>query len=339
MTLSVSLEATVFNKSQIVVEILLLAILSYLLLKVSISLFEILMFFLMIIVSIYALYTMSYVVSIILIKTMTLPLMSIIVFYQYRLSSKSIHIIFFLCLSLVLLQIVIGYLPIPIEIMAKDYSVTEETTKNTILESRPLGLFLSEHQSAFFLAIMFIGYAFKRNLFLLDLLLLYKTGVGTSLFALLAHKIFRIIKPLKLLIYSNWIISILGILILFFLINFLEEFLILILNSYFLDLYTSSIPIFKQISNYDYIKSFLKFFPTDVSFKQMDQSFAMPEIGYLYFFLNYGVLYTCGILYMFLTKLPSWRVFILITLIHYSLILYPIMIYVMIRFQKEDSNI
>ena len=339
MTLSISLEATVFNQSQIVVETLLLAILLYLMFKITISLSEILMFVLVIFLSIYCLNTMSLVSAIILIKMTVLPLISIIVFYRYRLSSRLIHIVFFLCLSVIFLQIIVGHLPIPIEIMAKDYSATEEYSRNTILESRPLGLFLSEHQSAFFLAIMFIGYAFKRNLFMLDLLLLYKINVGTALFSLLTHKFVRFIKPLKLLIHSNWTVSVIGLLILIFLIIFFREFLLLILDSFFKDLYFSSLPIFNQVSDYNYISGYLKLFPTDISSKQVDPSFAMPEIGYLIFLFNFGVLYTFGILYIFLTKLPSWRVFILLTLFHVTMISYPLFIYAMIRFQREDNNI
>ena len=114
MTLSVILEATIFNSSQILVEILLLTILFYLLIKVSISLFEIFMLIFMIFVSTYAFYSMSLIPAIILIKTMSLPLLAIIIFFKYELRSKLIHVIFFLCLSVVFLQIIIGYLPIPI---------------------------------------------------------------------------------------------------------------------------------------------------------------------------------------------------------------------------------
>ena len=96
--------------------------------------------------------------------------------------------------------------------------------------------------------------------------------------------------------------------------------------------------IFKQITDYDYMKKIFTLLPANIHLIEKDL-YHMPEIGYLNFCLNYGVLYTFGILYMFLNKLPSWRIFILLTLIHYSLILYPIMIYVMIKFQREHNRI
>ena len=65
-----------------------------------------------------------------------------------------------------------------------------------LLESRPIGLFLSEHGSASFLAAFFLALLFLNEL-AIDLFLLFKTGVATPFATLFTAKVLHWNKSVR----------------------------------------------------------------------------------------------------------------------------------------------
>ena len=58
---------------------------------------------------------------------------------------------------------------------------------------------------------------------------------------------------------------------------------------------------------------------------------------YVRYTIDFGAVFSIVFVYLLLMKLPSWRVVILVSLLHYSLIHIPLIIYVMFLFQSEKN--
>jgi hypothetical protein len=113
-------------------------------------------------------------------KQLGLAVFAAIYFRRHATNIISIHIAFIICVALIIFQIFSGYFPFSIGQYMK-YLGSD-------MNSRPLGLFINYHYSAFFIAVYLIGFTKKRNLYFFDFLLLYFIGVRTSLLSYIGQK-------------------------------------------------------------------------------------------------------------------------------------------------------
>lgn len=113
-------------------------------------------------------------------KQLCLAVFAAIYFRRHATNIISIHIAFIICVALIISQIFSCYFPFSIGQYMK-YLGSD-------MSSRPLGLFINYHYSAFFIAVYLIGFTKKRNFYFLNFLLIYFIGVRTSLLSYIGQK-------------------------------------------------------------------------------------------------------------------------------------------------------
>ena len=183
-----------------------------------------------------------------------------------------------------------------------------------LLESRPIGLFLSEHGSASFLAAFFFGFAFSKRTWLLDLFLLFKTGVATPFATLFTAKVLHWNKSVREIFINSFLASILFFCLTIFCIYLLKDTLLEFLLAIDENTYSSGLIIISQMFDSKYLFNFLSIFPGDILGLQYDVG--VPELGYTKYSMEYGLVFFFSFLFILLKKLKSWRIFILISLFH-----------------------
>ena len=195
------LSETTFNKSQIILEICLITLLGFLATKSRYTPFEILILFVNLVVLSSAFIYLGPRESVILAKNTMLAMLSYLVFSRYELKAKPIYLLAFGCATLICVQVFFT--------KRFPFEISEYLIKPAVLmDSRPLGLFLSEHGSAAFLAVVFFGYTFKKHLWFFDLFLLFKTGVATPFITIIIAKILRWHKPVAVLFERHVFLSV-----------------------------------------------------------------------------------------------------------------------------------
>lgn len=319
------LSETTFHLLQIGMEICLILLFSFLALRLKLHLLEftIITFNLILIIFTFAYLDLN--PAIIVAKNLLLCLLAFCVLNRYELKVKPIYYVTLICVALILLQsFVTKRFPIPIG----DYLVNS----HWLLESRPLGLFLAEHNSAYFIASVFFGYCLTKNMWLIDLFLVAKTGVATSFLTLLGAKITRWVKPARQFCEHNLMAPVMVILSVLIVAYFIRDSIIEYL--YLLDPNTGSSAdiVVNQIFDSKYYLNFLSLFPSDILVHE--NTIGVPEIGYARYSVEFGTIFTISYIFLLLKRLRSWRVFILISLLHYSFVHVPLIIYVMFLFQS-----
>lgn len=331
------LSETTLDSAQIVLEIFLCLVLFYLSFKQKYDLVEISILAVNFLVIILSFFLIEINLAVISAKNITLALLSYLVLSRYDLKSEPILILAILCISLILVQVFITK-RYPLEI--QDYLVTSFW----LMESRPLGLFLSEQGSAAFLAVVFFGYTFKKKLWFVDIYILFRTGVATMFLALIGAKLFRWNRTFSRLIETSVFTSV----ILFFaLLIGLYLFKDLFLASLFYvskNSFSSAEIILNQLFNPVLQLNSFRLLPDNLAdfeqtLKMPDLGYTkMPELGYTKYFVEYGAIFFFSMLYLLLKSLKNWRVFLIISIFHFTILHIPLVIYVLFLFQPSSNE-
>ena len=270
-------------------------------------------------------------------KLIGLAVLSAIYFSKRTFYTLRIKILFFLCIFLVFLQRIIGYFPLPISKYLR--TLADET------EGRPLGLFLNYHYTTFFLGVFLIGYTYRRSLKGLDYIILFMTGVLTSFISYLGQKIFNFFnlnkkfKSLK----SQVLLLIIFLLIFALIFNIILNLLV----QFNISSESGLVVIYQMINPITYIRM-LSFFPSDIFNYYEKNTYDYTGLGVGSFelhgnemflvnlFVQSGAILAIAYLYFLLKKAPGFRIFIMLTLLHYSYLLSPLNIYIIFLFSKND---
>ena len=323
------LSETTFNKSQIILEICLITLLGFLAAKSRYTPFEILILFVNLVVLSSAFIYLGPREPVILAKNTILAILIYLVFSRYELKAKPIYLLAFVCAALICVQI-FGSGRFPFEI--SEYLIKPAV----LMDSRPLGLFLSEHGSAAFLAVVFFGYTFKKHLWFFDLFLLFKTGVATPFLTILVAKFIRWCKPISLLCERSASIAVIGFLTTFLILYQLRDIFLWLLHSINKDIAFSAEIILEQMFEPDYYLNFLQFMPGNI--KALENTVGIPEVGFTKYSMDFGGIFLFTFLLLLLNRLSHWRPFILLSLFHITIIHVPIIIYVFFLFQSKQNQ-
>ena len=187
MALILILSQTIFHFTQAFLELTLIFMLTFLLLKRKLKLWEIslLLFILFTQLMSMLIYDSSLYSFMLNTKVAGVVFLSLMYFKDNATSSVSMKLFFVVCLSLVLIQYFItSKFPVPVpQSLIKNLSIYNHP--------QPLGLFLNFHTSAYFLAVYFIGINLTRKLFFIDLIIIWLMAVRTSFLALIGQKVFH----------------------------------------------------------------------------------------------------------------------------------------------------
>jgi hypothetical protein len=272
------------------------------------------------------------------VKQFGLPILTLIYFKRRTDNSIFIHLAFLLCIILLVLQKIIGHFPLP----ASQYMVNLKDE----MEGRPLGLFLNYHFSAFFVSTYLLGYTYQKKSYLIDYFIVSLFGVFTSIFSYAGQKIYNIYfgnrKPLTLV--KQYVIYFLSLFsFLFFIRSMLDSFEVPV-NS------VSGLVIFYQLTDIQtYIRT-LNLLPSDIyEFYNKDlydfsgtkiegYTGAGNEISLIQILVQGGLILGFTFLNFIVKNMSFYRVFILLSLIHYSYLFSPLIIYTMCFFGNNTKS-
>ena len=272
-------------------------------------------------------------------KQFGLAILSILYFRRNSKKSKFIFYTAIVCIFLVFYELLAGSLPFNIR--------PHLSTMRDSYGSRPLGLFLNYHFSSFFLAIFFIGYTLRKRIYLLDFLTLITINAKTNLLAYFIHK-------LSLIRFFNFFVDnykkiIFLLIIIFFLLNIYIDTIIKFFEGYY-GFYSLYIILKQSIELNSYLEA-IYIFPQDLllhlkknslsDFSSLssiiDFSSHASEIEIIRILVQGGIVLAITYLYVFFKTFIKFRIFILITLFHYSFILNPLIIYLLSTFEFNDD--
>ena len=341
MALILILSQTTLHFTQVLLELTLIFMLTFLLLKRKLKLWEISLLLTIIITQLMSMLIYDYSLYSVILNTKVtgIVFLSLLYFKDNATSSISMKLCFVVCLSLVLIQYFItSEFPIPIpESLIKNLSIYNH--------HQPLGLFLNFHTSAYFLAVYFIGINLTRKLFFIDLIIIWLMAVRTSFLALIGQKVFNFagnrfdifkkasVQITLVIVGSLFLLTV--ILPLFF--SFMDMVGMgrgrtttimarLIINP---DLYLDALRYLPM--DYDlYLENFV--YDTGIS---VDSN----ESALISIMIIFGTPIALIFFYLMLKLTPSFRVFILLTLLHFSAILNPLIIYLVFMFENNQRQI
>ena len=338
MTLILILSQTIFHVTQALLELTLIFMLTFLLLKRKLKIWEISLLLFVLGTQLMSMLIYDSSLNTFMLNTKVTGLAFLTLMYcRHNVTvSKSMRVFFVICLSLVLIQFFITS-KFPVNI---DQSIIKNLS--IFNHAQPLGLFLDFHTSSYFLAVFFIGITLTRKLFFIDLFVIWLIGVRTNFLALIGQKAFTIAgKRFYILKKASVHITIVVVGILLLLTVFLPLFFS------FLDatklLSGDSVRIVaKSIINPNQYLDSLYFFPVDyfqhhtnflydVGFGEYRSS----ELALVAIMLMFGTPMALIFLYQMLKFAPYFRVFLLLSTLHYSNILNPLMIYLVFMFENK----
>ena len=345
MSLQIFLSQTVFNFAQQSIEIILIITLVLLLFKKGISTGWLFLFFLFSVVQILSLFVNDVSLTGFMLNTKEygLALLSIAYFKDNSARSYLLYALFITCITLFLYQKFISIsFPIDFSNIHKNLSIFNQT-------SRPLGIFLDFHTSSFFAATFLIGLSIRHKLFLLDVLIIWIVGVKTQLLAIIGQKLITLFTKLSHLFTLYWV-QVIGLFFAMFvlLVYFYPMFIELtdvadMSRGDSLEIMTS------LITNSNVYTSALEFFPRDLDKFNMTDRFyvydssgdiirhSKNELMLIDLFVSNGLILGSIIFFLLTKNIPSFRIFIILTMFHYSNALSPLIIYTMFYFENLGS--
>jgi hypothetical protein len=271
-------------------------------------------------------------------KQFGLSILSLIYFKKNPQRSIFLNVAFISCIILMVVQKIIGHFPIPIQHLI--------TTLKDDFEGRPFGLFLNYHFSAFFVAVFLIGYTYNKRSFLIDYVILFYFGVQTSLISYFGQKQFNFYSKNKKPISLKIII----IYFLFFLFIFLFIVRAILDSIEIPEAAISGLVIFYQLTDINTYTRILNLFPSDIYefYKLSLYNFNGTkvegylgegnEISFIQIIIQGGLILGISFLRFLLININIYRVFILLSLIHYSYLYSPLIIYTMCYFDNLNKK-
>ena len=342
MIISAILSATVFDNIQIMSELLLLIFLFFLVLINKFEKEDIVLLSIFAISNLLSIYYLKPTIWMLNIKQFGLPILTLMYFKRRIDNSILLHLSFIICLLLLVIQKTIGYFPLPVS----QYMVSLKDEMN----GRPLGLFLNYHFSAYFVSIYLLGFSYNRKTYLIDYVIVFFFDVMTSLFSYIGQKIytfyFRNRKPLTLTKQ--------------YFIYFISLFCFLFLLSAILDSLeipegarSGGLVVFYQLTDLQTYIRILHLLPNDIyafynqnlydysGTKIEGYSATGNEISFIQILVQGGLILGLTFLNFILKNISFYRIFILLSLIHYAYMFSPLIIYTMCYFankiKKESS--
>lgn len=319
---------TIFNASQIVIELFLIAILAFKITRLKLSRIDIVLL---------AVLLPTQIVSFILNDIFTFMLnaklfgISILVFIYFKhtyFKTKLIEIVFLINLVVVLHQLFSG------SFFLKDTWFLSQWAGCTTV--RPLGLFLNTHLTGGFVAVYLIYISNMRRLYFLDFVLLFYIH---SLFNLVAYGCQTIanIKGVRYVFkkINTFFIIALIILAVFLLGDHIID-VVTVLN-----LRAPSVKVMvAQITNLQHYKGLLTLYPVNYAdFYSVQQNSFLGvgnEMEIVAIFVKGGIILSLVLLFAFIKHLKHYQMFILVTLFHYGyLINSPLILYMMVTYNHE----
>jgi hypothetical protein len=334
------LSNTIFNYFQIFTEVSLIVLGSFILFKyIKIDKDVLILVLIFSISQIVSFFQNSLLVFFLNFKIFSLPILFLVVFQRFKIRNYLLDSIGFFSIAIILFELFIfDSYPLPVGGFIKHVD---------FINAQPLSFFLNFHFAAFFTAIYLIGKSYKYNFLGMDYLLIYMLGVKTVLFSYFTQQLIfkKNIKYLSRISFKKevFIIFIFAIIILIFLDNisiFMKEYSVK---------YRSFTVIIEQLLSFDFITSMIYLFPADINMAMSEASnitytelgigVVYNEIAIMTYIVQGGLFVFVFYLYVLLKNLSIFRVFILLTLIHYSYILIPLCIAFMFKSQDEYTNI
>ena len=342
MALILILSQTTLEFTQAILELTLIFMLTFLLLKRKLKIWEISLLLFVLITQLMSMLIYDTPLGSFTLNTKVagLAFLSLMYFKDNATSSVSMKLFFVVCLSLVLIQYFntdrVFPFPIP-ESLIKNLSIYNHP--------QPLGLFLDFHTSAYFLALYFIGINLTRKLFFIDLIIIWSMSVRTSFLALIGQKAFNIAgKRFDIFKKTSVQITIVIVGVLLLLTVFLPLFFS------FMDLVgmnrgSSTTIMTRLIINPDLYLDALGFIPID--YNQYLENFVYQtgisqdsnESAFISILVIFGTPVALIFFYFMLNLTPSFRVFILLSLFHFAAILNPLIIYLVFMFENNQRQI
>lgn len=323
------LKETTFHNLQIFLETNLLLMFVFLLFRLKFSPTDFLFLVVTSLIALLSFFTLDIEESIICSKNMLLAASSYLVFKQCRLSAVPIVVFAIVCIALVTLQLFVTK-RFPFEI--QNYL----TGSAWLMDSRPLGLFLSEQTSSAFLAIVFSGFVLSKKTWALGLFILLQSKVSTPIIMLVGHKIVGISKKLRY-VCNNYIFApILLITVASSIIWIFPDWVLMALGVLGQDSVSSAGFIVRQMSSFEYLYHFFRFLPGDIL--SLESTVGVPEVGIYKYFMTYGVVFSLMLLLVLMKSLNVFRVVILLSLTHFTIIHLPFFLYVLHYFQSKSED-
>ena len=331
---------TVYETFQHTCELLLILIFGSFSIHYKLEKTEKILFFIFLFSQIGSFFINDFLIFILNAKQFGLAILSIFYFRRNPKKSKFIFFTVFVCVFLVFFEKFFGSFPFNIR--------PHLSTMKDSFGSRPLGLFLNYHFSSFFLAIFFIGYSLKKRMYLIDFLTLFIIGARTNFIAYFLHKL-SFNRFLNIFLNNFKKISVVFIII-FFLLNFYSDKILEFLDGIygFISLYI----ILKQSIDINSYIDAIHIFPKDLllylkekslsDFSELssviDYSNHASELEIVRILVQGGILLAAAYLHTIFKTFIKFRIFILITLFHYSFILNPLIIYLLSTFQFNSEE-
>ena len=321
------LAGTIFNASQIVIELILIAILGFRVTRLKLSRIDVVLL---------AVLLSTQIVSVILNDIFTFMLnaklvgISILVFIYFKhtyFKTKLIEIVFLINLVVVLHQLFSGSFFIEDTWFIGQWA--------GITKGRPMGLFLNTHLTGGFVAVYLIYISNMRRLYFLDFVLLFYIH---SLFNLVAYGC-QTIANIKGVRYVLNKINPVFILSLIFLAVFLFD-------DHIADFATrwhlrddAVKVLIAQITDLQFYEGIWTLYPinyADFCSAQTNRLGMHNEMEFVAIFVKSGIVLASVVLFVFIKHLKHYRIFIMVTLFHYGfLITSPLILYMMMTYNHD----
>ena len=332
-----------FKVFQVPVELTLLALLLVGCLTIKLDRWQISLFFLLFIATIFSLLTVDLIPSVTMGKNNILGVLTLIYFSKVPFNSRLVVPVF------ITTTLLISVNSFNSEIF---YPLIELTYNTEFNLSRFGGVFFNAHFNAFFMGIFLIYFCQLRyELGFIGLLPLYLTASSTMIAAYL-FQLATILPVTKVLINHsrklNFIIILFAVVAaIIFIVNYSSILDNLISeNEANENRYNSFIVILVQLGEPKYYQQLIQPFPVNYALDSRAYSDYVPtvsgrlhsgenEIGFFSLFNQTGIFLGLACLVTLMKKARFYTVFILSSLIHYNFVLYPISIYLVIEFSRR----
>ena len=327
---------TIFDSFQIFIEIFLLILGSYVVLKyIKLDNDSLKLLWIFTIVQIVSFFQNPILIFLLNFKVFSLGILFLIIFKNFRLRSYLFNLIGSLSIALILLELfVFSSSPLPVDAFIINQG---------FMNSKPISFFLNYHFAAFFTAVYLIGKSYRYNFLGMDYLFIYMLGVKTTLFSYFVQQLLfkKNIKFFERLSFGKemFILFLCAILVIAFIGDINE-----LMQQYSVK-YRSFYVIIRQLLSWDFILSMIYLFPTDyttatinannISYLELGIKVVSNELAFLTYIVQGGVFMFAYYMYVLLKSLSIFRVFILLSLIHYSFILSPLCIAFMFESQHR----
>ena len=344
MALILIMSQTTFHFAQAFLEITLILMLAFLLSKRKLKTWEICLLLFLLVTQLMSMLIYNGSLNSFMLNTKVtgLAFLSLIYFRHNATTSVSMRVLFIICLSLALIQYFItSNFPVNIpESLIKNLSI--------FYSGVPLGLFLDYHVSAYFLAVYFIGISMTRKLFFIDLIIIWLMGVRTTFLSFIGQKVFTIAgKRFDIFKKASVQITIVIVGLLLLLTVFLPLFFSFLNMAGLGSVGDSTKIIASLIINPDLYLDALYYLPMDHEeyyetfayetgvINQRGGTFSSNELALVSIMVMFGAPIGLFFLYFLFKFALSFRVFILLSLLHYAAILNPLIIYLVFMFENK----